>query len=542
MLRVWMHHARLRGEVGGEASGAIHARSRATLSAPTLPTILLTRSIAGRLIVERCCTQAEASGVRVGMPLADARALAGAGTKRQKPVLLIRAHKPDRDATILRRLARWALRYAPVIHIDEPDGLLIDLTGTQRVHASEWEVVRRVAGGLARAGIAARVAVASTPGVAWALAHTGPLPQEVVEPGRTREAIAGLPLRALRLEAGVIARLDRIGVRRCGDLFALPRSQVAARFGMEVITRMDQALGLASEPLHAVRPPAAVGVQRRFESPTPQPEAIAMATAEMVEELIGLLAGRGRGVREMRLTLVRAHARREQIDVRLSRPSVSVRHVLSLVRTRLEKIDVSMGGPGVERMSLTARRTGPVRHEQAVLDARRGAQVHQQANAAEAIDTLAARLGVQRVLIASLRPSHLPERASELVPMLGEERLTTETQRHRAERVVETGGREGCLVGSMPRPTSLFAVPEPAEVVFLSPDGPVARISWRGETHEAVWSRGPERIADEWWMSAPDARRSTRDYMMVQTGSGRVLWLCHAQVPDGRSEIGRAHV
>ena len=71
------------------------------------------------------------------------------------------------------------------------------------------------------------------------------------------------------------------------------------------------------------------------------------------------------------------------------------------------------------------------------------------------------------------------------------------------------------------RPTLLFDRPFPAEVIALTPDGPVHRVSWNGEDLVVLACFGPERIGGEWWR----ARDATRDYFAVCVEDGRWLWL-----------------
>jgi hypothetical protein len=162
---------------------------------------------------------------------------------------------------------------------------------------------------------------------------------------------------------------------------------------------------------------------------------------------------------------------------------------------------------------------------------------------AEMLDTLAARLSTKdrtgAVLQAVSRSSHLPERAWRLVQVDGREEGAERWSNAGPEgkRVVRRHHGVGAMVqaGSEviarvpPRPTELFATPEPAEVMRVSPDGPVLGMTWRGERAEVAWSRGPERIGDQWWLTGPSARRATRDYMMLGLRDGRVLWICRAE-------------
>ena len=46
------------------------------------------------------------------------------------------------DAALLRRLAEWCLRYAPLAAVDPPDGLWIDVTGSTHLHGGETRLLR----------------------------------------------------------------------------------------------------------------------------------------------------------------------------------------------------------------------------------------------------------------------------------------------------------------------------------------------------------------------------------------------------------------
>ena len=81
--------------------------------------------------------------------------------------------------------------------------------------------------------------------------------------------------------------------------------------------------------------------------------------------------------------------------------------------------------------------------------------------------------------------------------------------------------------------------PEPITVMALTPDGPPARLRWRGMEQRITTSAGPERIAHEWWHEgAPSeqARRhemGNRDYFKVQDERGCWLWV-YRVVETGR--------
>lgn len=530
--------------------------------------LVLTRTVASREVVERACEVVLAAGVRPGMDLAQVRGMVPAGVR-----LRVQEHEAAGDAEALRALAGWCLRFAPLCAPDGDDGLVLDITGTERLHRRESRLIRAVAQGVEGLGYRARVAVASTPACAWAVSRFGRHTLARVPPGREREALEGLPTAALRVSPEIVRGLGEIGITRVGEVLRLPRASLAARFDLRLVRRVMQALGEAPETFDPVRPEPPVRREILFDGPTDHAESIACATRDVLEALVGDLERRQRGVRRLRVAWRRPRVEPVRIQIDLSRPSRSLKHLWTLVRQRLERVEVGGGeaggvGEGVEGVEAWAVRTAPLRHEQ--MESRalggagrlRGAESGAGAGAGggagrggaawgELIDTLTARLGPEGVLGARVRESHLPERAFVLSPMLEE-----------AGEGARTGAARAAIT-ARPRPTLLLPRPEPARVMALTPDGPVISVGWRGAQRSVVACSTPERLGAEWWRwsarlpsylgdprdrsGGPGAMRPPRrassgpplaspppdrDYFAVQTDDGRWLWVCR-QVGGG---------
>ena len=54
------------------------------------------------------------------------------------------------------------------------------------------------------------------------------------------DALAPLPVAALRLQDGQIDALDRVGLKRIGQLYGRDRKGLQARFGESLLRRLDQ--------------------------------------------------------------------------------------------------------------------------------------------------------------------------------------------------------------------------------------------------------------------------------------------------------------
>ncbi|MHC4127777.1 MAG: Y-family DNA polymerase [Planctomycetota bacterium] len=461
------------------------------------PPVLLYAQSAGRQLVARCCAGAAAAGVRAGMTVAHARALLPGGTAVAEP------HQPQRELAALEALARWALRFSPIVAVDPPDGLLIDIAGCRRLFGGERRHVHLIAGATERLGFCARVTAAPTFACARAVARFGSRGEGegdggVIAAGGQRDALAALPVEALGVEAAIVDGLREVGIDRIGHLFELPRSSLAARFGLPLLRRLDQAVGRAPETIDPVRPVAPPVVERVFAGPATQLEAVVLAVRGLLVELSNVLEHRECGARRLELQLDRPDAGPLSVAITLGRPSRDVKHLWSLLGPKLESINL---GWGVERLRLAATGLGRLAHEDGAWAWSELGTDRKQLDRAfgELLDTLSNRLGPGRVVRVDPVESHLPERTFRLRPVMEKK------DGHRFPPSALGDGPAG------DRPSLLLEEPEPIAVIALMPDGPPSWFRWRGTERRITASAGPERIAAEWWTCSPGvARRPPR--------------------------------
>jgi len=473
-------------------------------------------SVAGRRIVARACERAERAGVRAGMSVSHALALLPGGASGA--AVRVEPFTPERDVASLEALAVWAIRFAPFAAPDEPDGLLLDVTGCEPLYGGPRGLVDRMAEAVARLGFSCRVALAPTFGCAWAAARYGARSRLVIEPGEMRAALAPLPVRSLRLEGATVEALAEVGIDRVGDLLRLRRRDLATRFGDELLLRLDQSLGQAMETITPVRPQELLRLERMFAGPTPRLDAIELAVRDLLEALPPRLEEREAGARRVDLVLVRSDLPKARLVFRLGRPSRDPKHLWALVRPRLETVHL---GFGVEGVAVEVPWLGRLAARQRVHPATglRDEPLERREAVGNLVDALAARIGWDRVGRVEAVESHLPERAFRMRSLLD-------------------GADAMCDVRILPgrRPTVLFDPPEPVAAV-TGGDGARARVGVPrklrrgGVAIEIVAFVGPERIASEWWREEATAARlatagdDTREYYAVQDSAGRWLWI-----------------
>lgn len=480
---------------------------------------------------------ARAAGLHADLSLADARAAV--------PGLVTRPAEIVHDRVALRRLALWAGRYGPRRNSDGDDGLWIDVTGVAHLFGGEARLMADLVGRLDRAGITAQTALADTLGAAVALARYGPGASArcaIVPPGGQAAALAALPVDALRLSPEAVLLLKRLGLRRIGQLYDLPRAALERRFhdaagksraaarlaGTAVRTllvRLDMALGQAAEPRRPLVEPPQHRVQHLFAEPLISPEGLASAAAAAMAELAAGLDACGLGVRRVRLSLFRADGTVAAVAAGTSAPTRDARHLLALLADRIAALDA---GFGIDAVAVEATRTETMTPAEVELAGRLGAGAR--ADPAPFLDRLTARLGTDRAIRLAPVASHWPERAERAIPVLA----GAAPER----RWPDPAGRG-------PRPPLLFPMPEPIAVVAEVPDGPPARFTWRRVGHRVVRAEGPERIAPEWWRTlgatggAEGSRpQRTRDYYRIEDDRGGRFWVFREGLFEREAEHG----
>jgi protein ImuB len=434
------------------------------------------------------------------MPVAKAQALA--------PGLVVIDADPVADREGLDRLALWALqRISPVVAADPPDGLVIDTTGADHLHGGEASMLTTIVGRFAASGVEARAAIADTWGASHAAARDSRRQIAVIPPGENEAAMRPLPLSALRLDAETVNALRKLGFETVGDLIDQPRAPLALRFGPEIGRRLDQTLGVISEPVDPVRSPELVEVRRVFGEPIGAAETIARYSGKLVDTLCLELEKRGLGARLLDLLFHRVDGTLQFIRIGMAQPVRDAKRLSRLLRDKIETVDP---GFGIEIMVLVAIETEPLRERQAISSLVEPLEP----DVSDLVDVLANRVGSNRLYRFSPVQSDVPERSVARVPALSP----------------ETGAN---WEGDWPRPPRLLSRPEPIETMALLPDNPPVWFTWRGIRRRVRRADGPERIRGEWWKR--DAEMTTiRDYFRVEDDTGERYWLFRSG--DGEHE------
>lgn len=445
--------------------------------------------------------KAEALGLKSGMGIADARAM--------HPGIDVVEADSQADRRMLENLADWCDRYTPLVAIDGSDGLFLDITGCSHLFGGEEKMMQNILSQLRRQGFDVRAGLASTPGAAWAAARFG---LETIASGKEGEALAPLPLAALRLETEICTGLESVGLTSVGSVMTAPRTPLARRFGSTLLLRLDQALGRFEEAISPRLPVPPLSIERRLAEPVIHAEDIESLIHGLADTLRRDLERRGEGADVMQLSLFRVDGAVQRHVVRATLPLREPDLIRRLFRERLsasgDEIDA---GYGFDLVRLSVLKASPFTAVQTALT---GDDMSTEEGLALFADRVRARLGEHVLMRPVPVESHIPERAVRMLPFAAAGKAALPKAAVPADRSSGVPGR----------PIRLFPHPEPIEVTAAEvPDGPPLNFRWRRATYHISRAQGPERIAPEWWHDQEDA--PARDYFRVEDTEGRRFWL-----------------
>jgi protein ImuB len=440
------------------------------------------------------------------MALADARA--------RIPHLAVAQADTFADDRLLKRLAVLCDRFTPLVALDPPHGLVLDISGCAHLFGGEAEMRTRVLARMGQAGIGGRASIASTPEAARALARFSQI--EVAQLEDEEHLVRLLPVSALHgLASDARVALSRAGLKQIGDVADRPVKVLAARFGQDFITLLSRTLGRESGPIMPLRTPPIVIAVRQFAEPLTQAGALEGFLAELIASACVTLEERGQGGRVFEASLYRSDGAVPRLRVETGRPSRDVTMIAKLFQERLaalaDPIDVGFGFDAIRLGVCVAEALGAT---QPHLDGENNGE----GGIADLVAGLSARFGRDKVLAFQPRDTHDPAHGAKLVCALDDPGIGSASTRgsHSEWPAAE--------LGEPPmRPLHLFDPPQPIDTIAGVPDGPPLRFRWRRVLHEIARMEGPERIEPAWWRTA--STELVRDYYRVEDTAGARFWV-----------------
>lgn len=472
--------------------------------------LVVTERTANALRLTAVDAQAVKLGLFPGMALTDARA--------RVEKLDVATAAPERDSTLLKRLAHWCERYTPLVALDQPHGLMLDITGCAHLFGGLTAIREDALTRIERSGLNTQAAIADNSFAARLLARG--TKGGVFSRSAADQLLPRLPLSSLELAEAAETGLKRAGLKRISDVMGLPRAALTARFGTDLATKLERLARQERAPISPLRIVPLSLAERRLSEPVTVMALVEQVLQELAQELFALLETEGKGALLIEASFFRVDGDVRYIHIETGQPLRESQVFLRLARERLNALtDPLDAGFGFDMIRLAALRSGVITQRQTGLDQNE----EDQAGFSQLIDRLAARLGQNRVLVPFARNTHMPERAFGL-------RSAMQTNRkHDADYESSP-----TLAADPPaRPIKLFHPPQPIESIAEVPDSPPSFFLWRRVRHHVLLAEGPERIEPEWWLAIGHDVPHLRDYYRVEDDTGQRFWIFREGLYDG---------
>ncbi len=434
-------------------------------------------------------------GLGPGLTLADARA--------RVPELQAVPMEWAEDESFLEHLGLLCGRYTPLVMVEKPDGLVLDVTGCPHLFGGEAALCADLQRRFTAYGVEVRLSLAGTPDAARALARFSDV--VIVPPGGEAAAVQKLPVEALGFEGETTTALKRAGLKTIGDLAERPNAPLAARFGEELTARLRRVRGLEDICITPTRPLPDYAAEQRFAEPIGHLDDIKAVLGDLAQRLVRLLAEHGQGSRQMVADFYRTDGTIRQLSIETGQPVRDPKVMGRLFGERIDTLNDPLDpGFGFDLIRLSVTALEDLQPVQSSLDGNSAAAMEM----AELVDRLGVRFGTDAVMRFVPIDSHMPERAVQMAPALAVG----------AQPLLWTAPEPG-----MPpaRPLHLFEPPQMVDALAEVPDGPPLKFRWRRVLHEVVRAEGPERIAAEWWHEV----RPARDYYRIEDAEGLRFWV-----------------
>ncbi|MEE4107755.1 MAG: DNA polymerase Y family protein [Halieaceae bacterium] len=417
-------------------------------------------------------------GLAPGMDPASARALAG-----EQPLQLLPRDR-GAEAQALQDLSCWAYGITPHLYTFRDDCLMLEVAGSLRLFGGLDAILRHCRRGMASRGYSTEIAAAGTPLAAWALSHAPDHRENTETP--LEERLAPLPTTLLAPLHGQFDALDRGGLRRLGDILALPGAALGRRCGREFTELLQHLRGERIAAVVHFEPPSCFQDSYPLGYPARSQDELGPALEQLLESLEHYLRQRQLQTRQL-LWCFRGHGDyREELEVRASEAGTPRADWYRLTRLRLERQPFR---EEVDRVQLRVTQLDSAHPESGSLFR----HARQNGSPGQLVDLLSNRLGSRAVSGLRCRDGHLPE-----------DSYTTVAPGESLTGIEPTAAQ---------RPFWLLAKPEALGTRE-------EQLSFWGSRLTLIY--GPERIEDGWWEGG-----TSRDYFIARNEQGQRFWLFH---------------
>jgi len=353
-------------------------------------------------------------GVRPGQTVTEARALLAA--------LGVLALDPVRLDALLLELGEVLRAFGSSVSLAWPDVVLLDVSGVGHLYGGELELCREISERVHELGYASRVAIASGPRLATAVARLGQLDARgarIVPAGEEASAVRELPIAAFAPPEQT-AWFARLGLVDMAQMLALEPSALAARLGPTAPHILALGRGIDDEPLVPLAFPREIRVSLEWDEGLVGLEPLLFVLRGLASRVSARLGGRGEAAAFFELCLrhdpavsrYRGTPLETKLSFELSSPIFRDVEFERVLRTRLERTSLPAPTLGVTLEVSRLSERALVQLELGTRGASRRLQ-----DLPVLLAELETDVGAENLGILSIEDTHAPETRSRLEPI-----------------------------------------------------------------------------------------------------------------------------
>lgn len=474
-------------------------------------------------------------GVRSGQTLVEARALVAH--------LQVVSLTNGEVQSALERVCESILRFGVTVAYDLPDTVWLDITGVAHLFGGEGALCEELLRAIADLGYRTRLAVASGPVLAQALARWGTpqrgqfavLAAEGTEEATTQQQVQSLPIQALPVSSEVRSWLAQLGIVTLGDLRKIPREYASHRLGEQASAALDLVAGVDLRPLRPYAPVNLPLEKVSWDDSVNGVEPLLFALRGLTSRIGARLEGRGLAAQRVRLTVnydvgiarLRGSEATLVQEYELAAPLFRAEELWKVVSSRLTRTHFTAPSVGLvfEVLKLTHAHQRQLELSQA--QSNLGGATPEAL--AVLLGELSADIGKRQFGLLRVGDSHRPEKLSLLQPITHQQLSTSRPRRQRGANAksalngakVDSAGidsagvdnvsidsAKGVALRTRSSPSRLFRKPVPVHGSIR-----VGSLVSVGRQMFTIKSAQFERRLDfvEWWSEAA----ISRDYVRV---------------------------
>lgn len=413
------------------------------------------------------------------------------------------------QAKIIKKLAKFCLKYTPKIMVYGHSKLLLDATGCAHLFGGNEALLQHIQYDLYGLGYDTQIAMASNMRSANAFVNKAVVGTYILHDDKTKQhnSLIKLPIEYLDIDDEITNQLQRLGLRQIKDLLPLKSASLVKRFGQTLLTHMNQAFGYESQAFKSIKFNSIYQISKVFEHTVILSNYLETSLEKMLQNLLTMLAAKGKASRQLNLTIFKPDHTTQHIEIIISQAHLSAQNLTKLFALKLDKLNAP---DGIDKMQLTANLVeNYIPKSDNYLDKNKLENIP----LTDLFDHIGNKIGFDKIIRHSPANNHIPERA------FYESRQGSNIKPLKWQKT------------PLKRPTRMLKQP------YILFDFSFANFDYQGQRQTIIRKSGPERILPEWWWNDPLWHDGARDYWWLIAQTGRQFWV-YATAHIIRAESG----